>query len=713
MAKLLWTPSDQRIQNSNMQKLMDFIAKDGHQVNNYQELYDFSVRLPQLFWNYVWEFGSFVQTKPHTCVLENPKKMPGAKWFPGAEINFAQNLLKFRDDRPAITSYDEKGKQQTLSYAQLFNQVARLSHWLKEQGIQPGDKVVGFMPNVPQTIVAMLAATSLGAIWSSCSPDFGLQGVLDRFGQIEAKVLITTDGYFYNGKTLNSLEKLNTIVPQIKSITQVVVVPYVQKDLNQAQVNSALNAIQTGTQISLYADCLNTCNGKENLATTIDFAALPFDHPLYILYSSGTTGAPKCIVHSAGGTLIQHYKELAFHTDIKPDDVVFYYTTCGWMMWNWMVSTLMTGATLVIYDGSPFYPGASTLWDMAQQEKISVFGCSAKYLSHLEKLNYLPNQNHKLEALKTVLSTGSPLSQESYEYVYRDIKQDVCLSSIAGGTDIISTFTLGCPILPVYQGELQCIGLGMAVNIFNEDGEAISFKSGPKSSYKSGSSISDERGELVCTAPFPSMPIGFYADTGNKKYLASYFERFDNTWAQGDFAQFIEHPAVFDGSQKKQNQSNKDFKNSQKNQNYVSLIIHGRSDATLNPGGVRIGTSEIYRQVEKVDTVLESIAVGQQWPKDSDDERVVLFVILREGHLLSDDLIKEIKHTIRINTTPRHVPAVIMAVEDIPRTLSGKIVEMAVREAIHGREVKNTDSLKNPEALAFFKDREELLYFTL
>ncbi len=685
MAKLLWSPSPTRIQQSNMQQLMDYIAKDGHQVSNYQELYDFSIRLPQLFWAYVWDFGSFVQSHPHTSVLEDSDKMPGATWFKGAKINFAQNLLKFRDDRTAITSYNEYGKQQQLSYAQLFEKVARLSHWMVQQGVKPGDKVVGFMPNIPETIVTMLAAASLGAIWSSCSPDFGLQGVLDRFGQIEAKILITTDGYFYGGKTLNSLDKLNQILPQLSSIEQVVVVPYVNTSLSVEEIAAQLPSVANNKTINLFTTCIN------NDASHINFAELPFDHPLYILYSSGTTGAPKCIVHSAGGTLLQHYKELAFHTDVKPDDVLFYYTTCGWMMWNWMVSTLMTGAGLVIFDGSPFFPGADVLWKMAQQEKISVFGCSAKYISHLEKLNFSPKQEFELSHLKTVLSTGSPLSHESFEFVYREIKQDVCLSSIAGGTDIISTFTLGCPILPVYQGEMQCIGLGMAVNIYDEAGLPINPASG-------------EKGELVCNAPFPSMPIGFYRDAGNKKYLSSYFNRFENTWAQGDIAELVPHYLENIATSK----NNKDYKNSQINNNYLSVIIHGRSDATLNPGGVRIGTSEIYRQVEKIDSVMESIAVGQKWPKDGDDERVVLFVTLRDGLSLNDSIIQDIKHTIKTNTTPRHVPAIIVQVLDIPRTLSGKIVEVAVREIIHNREVKNKDSLKNPEALAYFKNLPEL-----
>jgi acetoacetyl-CoA synthetase len=522
------------------------------------------------------------------------------------------------------------------------------------------------MPNVPESIIAMLAATSLGAVWSSCSPDFGLQGVLDRFGQIKPKILITTDGYFYGGKKLNSLEKLNPILEQLHETNHVIVVPYANHDLSQEHARAQLGCQQS---VTLWQQCLN------NDASEIEFSAHSFDHPLYILYSSGTTGAPKCIVHGAGGTLLQHYKELVFHTDVKQEDTLFYYTTCGWMMWNWMVSTLMTGATLVIYDGSPFYPGPNVLWDMAEAENISIFGTSAKYISALEKASYLPNQQHNLVKLKTILSTGSPLSNESFDFVYKYIKQDLCLSSIAGGTDIVSCFTLGNPILPVYKGELQCLGLGMAVNVFDEQGQEV-----PASS--------SERGELVCEKPFPCMPIGFYNDTNNEKYLSSYFSRFDNIWAHGDFAEKIQH----------------EFNS----QPYTSLIIHGRSDAILNPGGVRIGTAEIYRQVEKVDVVLESIAVGQTLKHDTTDIRVVLFVILREGERLTDELTKEIKNTIRQNTTPRHVPAVIIQVPDIPRTLSGKIVEVAVRETIHGRSVKNTDALKNPEALAFFKGLQAL-----
>lgn len=652
-----------------MTQFMAYIAKDGHTMNHYQDLYEFSVRLPHLFWKYVWDYGCIVHHQPVSKVLTNGDRMPGAKWFSGTTLNFAENLLKFRDDRPAITAYDERGKQQHLTYREFFQQVAKLSHWLKKQGVQPGDRIAAFMPNVPETIVGMLAATSLGAVWSSCSPDFGLQGVLDRFGQIRPKIILTTDGYFYGGKKLNSLEKLDAILENLDSIEHIVVVPYSDSKITQTECVTGLAKGAQDKSISQWAECLN------NSAQDIDFFPTEFDHPLYILYSSGTTGAPKCIVHGVGGTLLQHYKELVFHTDVKSSDTLFYYTTCGWMMWNWMASTLMTGAHLVIFDGSPFYPSPSVLWDMVESENISIFGTSAKYISALEKADYQPNKHHELAQLKALLSTGSPLSSESYCFVYEHIKNDICLSSIAGGTDIVSCFTLGNPILPVYQGELQCLGLGMAVNVYDENGKAVEPNSGT-------------RGELVCEQPFPSMPIGFYNDPNDEKYSKSYFNRFDNIWAHGDFAELITHQ---DGDH-----------------HYSSLVIHGRSDAVLNPGGVRIGTAEIYRQVEKIDEVMESIAVGQEFPADSGEVRVVLFVILREGVTLDDKLEQSIRNVIRENTTPRHVPSVIEQVADIPRTLSGKIVEIAVRETIHGRPVKNTDALKNPEALALFKNLPKL-----
>jgi acetoacetyl-CoA synthetase len=508
-----------------------------------------------------------------------------------------------------------------------------------------GDRVVGFMPNVPETVVAMLAAASIGATWSSCSPDFGIQGVLDRFGQIAPKVLFTADGYFYGGKTLDSLAPIAGVLAQLPSVQQVVVVPYV----------SATPDFTTLRNATHYRDF-----GMAGQA--LAFAALPFDHPLYILYSSGTTGVPKCIVHGAGGTLLQHQKEHLLHSDLKPGDRLLYFTTCGWMMWNWLVSVLAVGATAVLYDGSPTYPDARVLWRIAESEKLAVFGTSARYLAAIEKEGVRPGAEFRLDALRTLLSTGSPLAPEGFEYVYRDIKADVQLSSISGGTDIVSCFVLGSPVLPVYRGEIQCRGLGMRVEIFDEDGHPIIGRPG----------------ELVCTAPFPSMPVGFWNDPDGSRYRAAYFERFPNVWCHGDYAALTGHGGV---------------------------IIYGRSDAVLNPGGVRIGTAEIYRQVEKLDEVLESLAVGQDW---KNDVRVILFVRLRAGVTLSDSLQQKIRETIRSNTTSRHVPARIIAVPDIPRTISGKIVELAVRNVIHGRPVKNTDALANPQALDHFRNLPEL-----
>lgn len=682
MSAPIWTPTVEQIKSSNLYDFMAFVAKDGHNIKHYNDLYEFSVRLPQLFWKYLWEYGSFIQHTEHKSVLSENGNILEAKWFDGAKFNFAQNLLKFRDDRPAITAYDEQGKQQQISYAELYQHVMRLSYWLKQQGIKPGDRVAAFMPNITETIIGMLAAVSVGAVWSTCSPDFGLQGVIDRFGQIEPKVILTTDGYFYSGKTLNSLDKLNKVINEIASIEHIIVVPYVKQTLSAEEAIKSLSS-QEQQRVTLWQTAMTNGNdliiskskkNKQDISNIeIEFEPLPFNHPLYILYSSGTTGVPKCIVHSAGGTLIQHYKELVLHTDVKPSDTVFYYTTCGWMMWNWMTSTLMTGASLVIYDGSPFYPETQSLWNMIETEKVSIFGTSAKYIATLQKLNYIPNQHHDLSSIRILLSTGSPLSNSSYDFAYNSIQKNMCLSSIAGGTDIISCFVLGNPTLPVYPGEIQCLGLAMAVNVFDENGKPLA---------------ENKQGELVCEKPFPAMPNGFYNDHNHKKYKASYFEKFNNVWAHGDIVEKIKRK--FNG------------------QNYTSLIIHGRSDAVLNPGGVRIGTAEIYRQVEKVDAVMESVAVGQEWPKDSDDIRVVLCVVLRNELTLTDELISEIKSTIRSNTTPRHVPSVIIQVEEIPKTLSGKIVEVAVRDTINGKQVKNQDSLLNPMALNYFKDLPEL-----
>ncbi|MBT00722.1 MAG: acetoacetate--CoA ligase [Oceanospirillaceae bacterium] len=647
MEQPLWTPSQARIRSTRLWDFMQFVnARHEREFHDYDSLWQWSVEQNDSFWNDLWDYVGIEAREKGNTVLQEPNKMPGARWFPQARLNFAENLLRFRDDRPAIVFCGEDGRRVEYSYAELYRRVAGLAAALRRQGVVKGDILAGFMPNVPETTIAMLAAASIGATWTSCSPDFGINGVVDRFGQVKPRVLFTTDGYIYNGKHLDSLEKVAGILTQIESIEQVVVVPFLDE-------TPSLEKLPGAALLDHYCD---------DTATTIEFEPLPFDHPLYVMYSSGTTGVPKCIIHSAGGTLLQHLKELVLHTDIGREDRFFYYTTCGWMMWNWMVSGLATGCTLVLFDGSPFAPRPGVLWDMAEQERISVFGTSAKYLAALEKAGIKPRESHNLEALKAILSTGSPLSHESFEYVYRDIKQDLQLSSISGGTDIVSCFALGSPILPVWRGELQCRGLGMAVDIFDDQGQPLR----------------GDKGELVCTKPFPSMPIGFWNDPDNERFHDAYFAQFDNIWAHGDYGEITEHGGV---------------------------IIHGRSDAVLNPGGVRIGTAEIYRQVEKVEEVLESICIGQPW---QDDVRVVLFVRLREGVTLDDELSKRIRTTIRANTTPRHVPAVIAQVDDIPRTISGKIVELAVRQVVMGQTVKNKDALANPEALELFRDRPEL-----
>lgn len=644
--KMLWQPSADTIANARMTHFMQRLNQD-HELAlaNYHDLHAWSVANSSDFWRYAWDYLDVIGEPGQQTVVDQDK-MPGARWFPEARLNFAENLMRYNDSRIALVFRGENGARQALSYAELHRQVALVAAHLREQGVSKGDRVAAMMPNCCETIIAMLATTSLGAIWSSCSPDFGVQGVLDRFGQIEPKVLLTVDGYFYNGKTLDISEKTAAIRAELPSLTHTIFVSFAELGHELPAASAAWHSIVAA----------------QHSTPTLEFVATDFNHPLYIMFSSGTTGVPKCIVHGVGGTLLQHLKEHALHTDLKRDDVFFYFTTCGWMMWNWLVSGLAQGATLVLFDGSPFYPGPNVLWDIADQEGISVFGTSAKYLSALEKAECKPGKTHQLDELRAILTTGSVLAPESFDYVYSSIKTDLCLSSISGGTDIVSCFALGCPTLPVYRGELQCRGLGLDVQIFNENGEPVR----------------NEKGELVCRNSFPCMPLGFWNDDSGERYFNAYFARFENTWAHGDYAELTEHDGV---------------------------IIYGRSDAVLNPGGVRIGTAEIYRQVEKIDTVLESIAVGQRW---QDDERVVLFVRLREGVDLDEALQKQIRSVIRANATPRHVPAVIAQVRDIPRTVSGKIVELAVRQVIHGETVKNTDALANPEALQEFADRPEL-----
>jgi acetoacetyl-CoA synthetase len=643
----LWSPDQRKLEDSPWMAFAGFAGeRSGLSLTDPLALQDWSVTDREGFWSALWDFCG-VRGDKGDRIVENGDAMPGARFFPDARLNFAENLLTRSGSEPAILFRAEDKLARQMSWDELAALVSRLQQAFRAHGVGEGDRIAAMMPNMPETVACMLAAASIGAIWSSCSPDFGVQGVLDRFGQIEPKLFISCDGYWYNGKRQEVADKLTAIAAALKP-EATVIVPLL--DDAEAVAGAVKGAVTLADFIAAFP------------AKRVTFESLPFSHPLYILFSSGTTGIPKCIVHSAGGTLLQHLKEHRLHCGIEPGERLFYFTTCGWMMWNWLVSGLAAGATLCLFDGSPFAPDGNVLFDYAAQERFAVLGTSAKFIDAVRKAGLEPARTHDLSSLRLLTSTGSPLSPEGFSFVYEGIKPDVHLASISGGTDIVSCFVLGNPALPVWRGEIQGPGLGMAVDVWDED----------------GNSITGEKGELVCTKPFPAMPIGFWNDPDGSKYHAAYFARFDNVWTHGDFAEWTPHHGI---------------------------IIHGRSDATLNPGGVRIGTAEIYNQVEQMDEVIEAICIGQDW---EDDVRVVLFVRLAGGVTLDDALEARIRSKIRTGASPRHVPARIIAVSDIPRTKSGKIVELAVRDIVHGREVKNKEALANPEALALFADLEEL-----
>jgi acetoacetyl-CoA synthetase len=648
----LWEPSERAVEEAQVtQFARQLVRKHRLELNTYPDFYRWSVDNPELFWSEVWDWCGVVASRKGSTVLVDGDKMPGARWFPEARLNFAENLMRRGDRGDALVFWDESGFKRRVSYSELTSDVSRAVQALTAIGLRAGDRAAAFIPNMPETAMLALAALSQGIVWSSCSPDFGVDGVVERFGQIEPKVLFCTDGYRYNGQPHDTLERVREIAEKLPTLRKVVVIPVLDAEVD---VSDIPKAVRLDEWLRRYQ------------AADIAFAQLPFNHPVFVLFSSGTTGKPKCIVHGAGGTLLQCLKTFKLHFDVRPGDRFFYYCTTNWVVWNILFSGLCSEAAVMLYDGSPFARNAKILFDYAEKERITHFGTSAKFLEALSKRGLRPRESHDLGSMRMLISTGSPLAPESFDYVYSAIKADVCLSSISGGTDIMGAFADASPVLPVYRGELQCRSLGMAVEVFDENGE----------------SVTNQKGELVCTKPFPSMPLGFWNDRGDERYHAAYFAKYPNVWCHGDWSELTERG---------------------------TMLVYGRSDATLNPGGVRIGTAEIYNVVERIDEVEESVAIGQLWPPDKPtDTRIVLFVRLREGYGLDDALEDRIRHEIRRHASPRHVPARIVQVADIPRTKNGKVVELAVKAAVHGMPVGHTDALANPEALELFKDLQEL-----